>query len=39
MPAIVASEPLRSLLHDMNIHCARIGYEYGEASEPATYWE
>jgi Xaa-Pro aminopeptidase len=31
------TDPLRSLLHDMKLHCARIGYEYGAASEPATY--
>lgn len=36
-PALDATDPLRSLLHDMNLHCARIGYELGAASEPATY--
>ncbi len=34
---IAAGEPLKKLLHDLKIHCARIGYEYGAASEPATY--
>ncbi len=36
-PALAASDPLRKLVHDLKIHCARIGYEYGEASEPASY--
>jgi Xaa-Pro aminopeptidase len=36
-PAQAASDPLRSLLHDMKLHCARVGYERGAASEPATY--
>ena len=36
-PALAAIDPLRSLLHDMNLHCARIGYELGAASEPSTY--
>jgi len=36
-PAVAATEPLRQLLHDLDIHCARIGYERGAASEPATY--
>ena len=35
--AIAVTDPLRSLLHDMNLHCAGIGYEYGAASEPSTY--
>ena len=36
-PAIAATEPLRKLLRDLKVHCARIGYEHGAASEPATY--
>ena len=35
--ALAVTDPLRSLLHDMKLHCARIAYEYGAASEPATY--
>src|SRR4051812_25301798 len=35
-PSIAASEPLRKLLHE-KLDCARLGYEYGAASEPATY--
>jgi Xaa-Pro aminopeptidase len=35
--AIAATDPLRQLLRDLKVHCARIGYEYGAASEPATY--
>ena len=36
-PALAASDPLRKLLHDLKLECSRIGYEYGEASEPASY--
>lgn len=36
-PALAVTDALRSLLHDLNLHCARIGYELGAASEPATY--
>jgi Xaa-Pro aminopeptidase len=36
-PALAASGPLRKLLHDLKIDCAHIGYEFGEASEPASY--
>jgi Xaa-Pro aminopeptidase len=36
-PSIAASGPLRKLLHDLKIDCAHIGYEFGEASEPASY--
>ena len=36
-PAIAATEPLRAMLRDLRVHCARIGYEFGAASEPATY--
>ena len=36
-PALAASGPLRTLMHDLKLECARIGYEYGEASEPASY--
>jgi Xaa-Pro aminopeptidase len=36
-PALAASGPLRTLLHDLKIDCAHIGYELGEASEPASY--
>ncbi|MGZ4813834.1 MAG: M24 family metallopeptidase [Terriglobales bacterium] len=36
-PALSVTGPLRALLHDMGLHCARIGYEFGAASEPATY--
>jgi len=36
-PASSANQPLRQLLHDMKIHCSRIGYEMSAASEPATY--
>ena len=36
-PALAASGPLRQLIHDLKIDCARIGYELGEASEPASY--
>jgi Xaa-Pro dipeptidase len=36
-PALAASDPLRRLLHDLKVDCARIGYELGEASEPASY--
>ena len=36
-PALAASDPLRKLLHDLKLECTRIGYEYGEASEPASY--
>jgi Xaa-Pro aminopeptidase len=36
-PALAASDPLRKLVHDLKIECSRIGYEYGEASEPASY--
>jgi len=35
--AITVGPPLRQLLHDLNAHCARIGYEMGAASEPSTY--
>lgn len=35
--AIAATPPLRQLLHDLNVHCARIGYQVGAASEPSTY--
>ena len=35
--ALAVTDPLRTLLHDMKLHCARIGYEYGAASEPSTY--
>jgi Xaa-Pro aminopeptidase len=36
-PAIAVSDPLRTLLHDLGVHCARLGYEFGAGSEPATY--
>jgi Xaa-Pro aminopeptidase len=36
-PAIAAGEPLRRLMHDLKLECARIGYELGQASEPASY--
>lgn len=36
-PALAASDPLRKLMHDLKLECARVGYEYGEASEPASY--
>ena len=36
-PTIAAGESMRQLLHDMKLDCARLGYEYGQASEPATY--
>jgi Xaa-Pro aminopeptidase/Xaa-Pro dipeptidase len=36
-PALAASDPLRKLIHDLKLECARIGYELGEASEPASY--
>lgn len=36
-PALAATGPLRSLLRDMKLHCARIGYQFSAASEPATY--
>lgn len=36
-PAIAAGEPLRALLKDMKLDCARLGYEYGAASEPSSY--
>ena len=35
--AIEAAQPLRALLRDLEVHCARIGYELGAASEPSTY--
>lgn len=36
-PALAASDPLRKLMHELKLECARVGYEYGEASEPASY--
>src|SRR6185369_11467041 len=36
-PAIAATDPLRGLLRALKVHCGRIGYEFGAASEPATY--
>jgi Xaa-Pro aminopeptidase len=35
--AEAASGPLRKLLQDLKLSCARIGYEYGPASEPSSY--
>lgn len=32
-----ATGPLKQLLRDHGLHCARVGYEYGPASEPASY--
>lgn len=29
--------PLKQLLRDHGLHCSRIGYEFGPASEPASY--
>ncbi|HVZ17090.1 MAG TPA: M24 family metallopeptidase, partial [Terriglobales bacterium] len=36
-PNLAVTDSLRQLVHDMGLHCSRIGYEYGAASEPATY--
>jgi Xaa-Pro aminopeptidase len=36
-PAVAVSVPLRSLLRQLQLQCARLGYEFGAASEPATY--
>jgi Xaa-Pro dipeptidase len=36
-PALAASGPLRKLMHDLKLECAPVGYEYGQASEPASY--
>jgi Xaa-Pro aminopeptidase len=36
-PAVAATIPLRDLLHKLGLQCARIGYEYGAASEPSSY--
>jgi Xaa-Pro aminopeptidase len=36
-PSIAVGGALRTLMHDLGVHCSRIGYELGEASEPATY--
>lgn len=35
--AIEAGPELKQLLHDLNVHCARIGYQMNAFSEPATY--
>lgn len=35
--AIASTAPLRELLKDLKVNCARIGYLMGAASEPATY--
>jgi Xaa-Pro aminopeptidase len=32
-----AAGPLHDLLQDMGLTCARVGYEFGPASEPASY--
>lgn len=36
-PVEAACDPLRQLLRDHGLHCAQLGYEYGPASEPASY--
>jgi Xaa-Pro dipeptidase len=36
-PALAASDPLRKLMRELKLECSRIGYELGEASEPASY--
>ena len=35
--AIESGKPLKQLLHDLKVYCARIGYEMGAFSEPSTY--
>jgi Xaa-Pro aminopeptidase len=32
-----AVAPLKQLLHEHGLHCAQLGYEFGPASEPASY--
>ncbi|HWR36123.1 MAG TPA: Xaa-Pro peptidase family protein [Clostridia bacterium] len=36
-PVESAAEGLRRLARKLKVHCARIGYEFGPASEPASY--
>lgn len=36
-PLDAATVPLKQLLRDHGLHCSRIGYEFGPASEPASY--
>ncbi|HWE61863.1 MAG TPA: M24 family metallopeptidase, partial [Chloroflexota bacterium] len=36
-PAEVVREPLATLLRDAGLECGRLGYEDGDAYEPATY--
>lgn len=35
--AEAAREPLHDLIQSLGVHCSRIGYERGAASEPASY--